>query len=70
MAYFQGNVCCNCQYWDGQRKVSSFKDKAEVRSSSDKGSCTCSKSVNTKGKPRAANQVANCNHFEKWDQLK
>ncbi len=70
MAILGGTVCANCQFWDGARKVSAFKNKAEVRSLNDQGVCTNKQSANSKGKSRKANQINNCNHFVKWDQLK
>lgn len=70
MAYINGNHCCNCQYWDGSRKVSAFKDKAEVKSLGDMGICLNKRSANTKGESCRADKPANCNHFEKWERLK
>lgn len=70
MATIAGKNCCNCQYWNGARKVTFSKDRAEVKSSAEKGICMNNKSFSTKGKSRDAGQAANCNHFERWDQLK
>ena len=69
MAFITGDYCANCQFWDGPRKVSAVKGKAEVKSLSDQGVCMNRQSANTKGRPRKADQISNCNHFEKWDQL-
>ena len=70
MAIIGGKYCCNCQYWEGSRRLSAFKNKVEVRSGSDEGICTNSRSANSRGKSRKANQAATCNHFEKWDEIK
>jgi hypothetical protein len=70
MAIINGNHCCNCLYWDGPRKVSAFKDKAEVKSLGDLGVCLNAKSASTKGKSKRADQATNCNQFRKWDHLK
>ena len=70
MAYADAKICCNCQYWDGPRKVSAFKKMSEVRSMADKGVCLNRKCPMTKGRPQRADHPNNCNGFEKWDQLK
>lgn len=70
MAYINGEHCCNCQYWNGPRKVSVFKDKSDVKSMGNMGICLNKRSNSTKGKEYRADKPANCNHFEKWEQLK
>ncbi len=70
MPYSASKICANCQHWNGPRQVSAFKTMSEVRSWGDKGLCTNRRSPNSNGRPRNANQPSNCNHFEKWDQLR
>ncbi len=70
MAYSNGNCCANCQFWDGERKVSSLKDKAEFKAFGDMGLCLNSKSANTKGKMKRADNVCSRSTFVKWDQLR
>ena len=69
MPYSASSICANCQFWGGPRKASAFKGQAEVRSWGDQGVCMNRRSANTQGKMKNANQVSNCGHFEKWDQL-
>ena len=70
MTIYNSGYCASCQYWDGPRKVSVFKDKADVKSSDDKGVCTNKKAANFRGKTKKAREGFGCNYFEKWDQLK
>ncbi len=70
MPFSNAKCCCNCQYWDGDRKVSPFKNMAEVKTMSDKGVCMNKKAVNSKGRPHRADHPDNCGGYEKWDQLK
>ena len=70
MPYSNEKCCCNCQFWGGPRKVSAFKDKAEVRSMSDQGEWLNKSSAQTRGRSQRADHPSNCNHYEKWDQLK
>jgi|GEM_PF-3252741 len=70
MAFVNGKCCCNCQYWNGPRRVGVFKDKADVKQLTDVGVCVNSSSVQTKGRQQKANQLSTCNRFEKWDQLR
>ena len=69
MAYADAKICCNCQYWDGPRKVSAFKKMSEVKTMSDQGVCLNRRAVNTKGRPQRAGQPSTCGVFEKWDEL-
>ena len=70
MAFINSDCCANCQFWDGSRKVSSFKKFAEVKSASDQGICLNKKSANSKGRPQRADHPKTCGGFQKWDQLK
>ncbi len=69
MAYSNAKCCSNCQYWDGPRKVSAFKNMAEVRSMADMGVCQNKKSTNTKGRPQRADHPCSNICFEKWNKL-
>ncbi len=63
--------CCNCQFWDGPRKVCFSKDRAEVKSMSDQGVCTNKKTTNLKGNTYKADHMCpTSSYFVKWDQLK
>lgn len=70
MAIFSMKCCATCQYWDGNRKVSAFKDKSEVKYMSDEGACLNNKSASSRGKKYRADHPSNCNHYVRWDQLK
>ena len=69
MSCGNGNICANCQFWDGPRKVSVFKTSAEVKGIADKDICTNRQSLGTRGLTKLA-MYNLCRHFQKWDQLK
>ena len=61
-------MCGNCEYWNGSRKVSSVKTKAETTGDG-MGICTCPKGAN-KGHKLQAIAVKNCPYLTRWGQLK
>ena len=69
MAIICGKYCCNCAYWNGNRKVAPTKDRVEVVTGA-QGECMNSKAVNAYRKKKKANDAATCNKFEKWQLLK
>ena len=61
-------MCGNCQFWDGDRKVSVYKTKAETTGNG-MGVCICPQSP-SKGCKEMAIAIKNCRCLTKWDELK
>lgn len=61
-------MCGNCEFWEGSRKVSFQKTKAETVGGS-MGKCICPKCPES-GTKKDAGAIKNCRKFVKWSKLK
>ena len=59
--------CAVCNFWEGERKLSPFKDQITVESPSIKGKCLLQDSPWKGWDMRAA---LYCNKWDKWTALK
>lgn len=57
--------CVTCQYWGGQRKASTFRDRAEYGSDQDIGEC---QGGGWNRQQKTA--MSTCQKWEKWSVLK
>ena len=59
------DVCVTCQFWGGERKASTFRDRAEYGSDGDTGECV---GGGWDGSQKSA--MSSCNKWERWGVLK